>query len=151
MKRLLPILFIVLFMLTGCTEKPKAPAEPVSGEYRVLGVDGERTFPEWTALKFDFENEKFNFGAPVVTNDWIREGDLTVEGNRVTAVSNKPKSVMEGDQLKILGYITWVFEFQDDGTIRFIPEDSDEYTIYGTELNAESVLVRVADLAKPIE
>lgn len=172
MKRLILFLLAALLLLTGCkakvpeTAEPTKPTEstnpaepdesaeiagPVSGIYCVLGVDGERTYPEWTALKFDFENGKFNFGIPVVTNDWIRKGELTVEGNRITAVSNKQKSVFEDGQLKILGNITWVFEFQPDGTIRYIPEGSDEYTIYGTELNAESVLVRTGDLDKPLE
>ena len=181
MKRLILFLLAALLLLTGCkakvpeTAEPTKPAEPtestnpaeptestkpvesaeltgpVSGIYCVLGVDGERTYPEWTALKFDFENGKFNFGTPVVTEDWIRKGELTVEGNRITAVSNKQKSVFEDGQLKILGNITWVFEFQLDGTIRYIPEGSDEYTIYGTELNAESVLVRTGDLDKPLE
>ena len=126
------------------------PVEPVSGKYCVLGVYG-RTYPAYTALNFDFENNKFNFGLPTLDSSWIRRGELKVEGSRITAVCNRQKSDFVGDKLVLLGSFTWIFELEPDGSLRFIPEGSDEFQVYGTHLDADSVLLRVGDLDKPLD
>ena len=166
MKRILCVMLAAVLLLSGCTAAPMEPAEtaepvvtekpspegPVSGKYCVLGVDGERTYPERTALKFDFDTMGFNFGFPGATNAWIRVGTLEVEGSRVTAVcTSKHKTEFVGDELKTVGDYVWIFEFEDDGNVRFIPEGSDVFEVYGTQLSAESVLVRIGDLDEPLE
>ena len=143
-KCILCMLLIAVFFTAGCAA-PKEPAAPVSGKYCVLGADGERTFPEWTALSFDFENGSFKFGKPFTDSSWLRVGELAVEGNRITAVSNRQKAIMEGDQMKIEGYYTWIFELEADGRLRFIEEGSDTFDVYGTQLNKDSILVRIGD------
>ncbi len=125
-------------------------AEPISGKYCVLGVYG-RSYPDYTALRFDFENKKFNFGLPTLDSSWIRRGELKVEGSRITAVCNRQKSDFVGDKLVLLGSFTWIFELEPDGSLRFIPEGSDEFQVYGTHLDADSVLLRVGDLDKPLD
>ena len=132
------------------TETPE-PGALLSGQYCVQGFDGKRTYPDWTALNFDFENAAFDFGLPTTDSSWIRRGNLTVEGRRITAVCNRQKTAIEDGKLIELGAFTWVFEQNDDGTLRFLPELSDEFDVYGTKLSADSVLVRTGDLDKPIE
>ena len=144
-KYIICMLLIAIFLISACTAPASKPAGPVSGKYCVLGADGERTFPERTALSFDFENGSFNFGLPFTDSSWRRVGELTVEGNRITAVSNRQKAVMEGDQMKIEGYYTWIFELEADGRLRFVEEGSDTFDVYGTQLNKDSILVRIGD------
>jgi|GEM_PF-2813765 len=181
MKRILCILLAAILLLTGCaagrkestepvvteepavteepvvtdepavTEEPTAVEVPVSGKYCVLGVDGERTYPERTALKFDFENMKFDFGRPNEDSWWTRRGDLYVYDKLVMAVDITHKTIWLGGETKELGNWTWFFELKDDGTMRFLPNGSDYYEIYGTNLTADSVLVKVGDLDSPIE
>lgn len=146
MKRILCVLFILLLMLAGCAKTPEKPAEPVSGKYCVLGADGETTYPENTALKFDFENMEFNFGSPTTSSSWLRRGTLSVENGRITAVCNMQKYRIEGDDYIPDGYYTWVFEITGEGRLRFVPEESDDFETYGTLLDTGSILVRVGDL-----
>lgn len=146
MKKILCVLFVLLLMLTGCAKEPEKPAEPVSGKYCVIGVDGETTYPEYTALKFDFESMEFNFGQPNTPSSWIRKGALSVDNGRITAVCYKQKYRLEGDDLIPDGYYTWVFEIIGEGRLRFLPEDSDEFETYGTFLDAGSILTRIGDL-----
>ena len=146
MKRILSFILTALILLSvaGCA-KSKAPAEPVSGKFCVLGVDGEKTYPERTALNFDFENGKFDFGQPTSDSSWIRRGGLTVEGSRITAVCDRQKTAFEDGELKMLGNYTWIFELEADGRLRFIEEGSDTFDVYGTQLNKDSILVRIGD------
>ena len=123
----------------------------VSGKYCVLSADGEKTFPERTALSFDFENGRFNFGLPFTDSSWRRTGELIVEDSQITAVSDRDKAVAEGDQLKLVGKYTWVFKLDDEGRLRFVPDGSDVFDVYGTQLDAQSVLVRTGDLDKPLD
>lgn len=156
MKRILCVLFVcVLFvcmLFAGCAAPAKTSdlALPASGKYCVLGVDGKQTYPEYTALQFDFENKRFDFGVPFTDSSWVRAGTLNVEGNRITAVSNTHKSVPDGDGIKITGNYTWIFEFTNNGRLRFVPDGSDVFDVYGTQLNADSVLVFVGELDRTL-
>ena len=132
------------------TQAEAGPVEPVSGKYCVLGVYG-RTYPEYTALKFDFENNRFNFGFPTLNSSWDRKGELMVESSRITAVSDAPKSYSVENEQIVYTYYIWIFELEPDGSLRFIPEGSDTFELYGTQLNADSVLLRVGELDKPLE
>lgn len=148
----LAALIAALFLLSGCSAPTKKAPEPESGKYCVLGVDGERTYPEYTALKFDFDTMGFDFGFAHTLDSWNRVGTLAVDGSRITAVcTSKHKTEFVGDELKQVGDYVWVFELQDDGTLRFLPDESDVYEVYGTQLTAESVLVRVGGLDGPLE
>ena len=130
--------------------EPASPTGPVSGKYCVLGVDGKTTYPEWTALKFDFENNRFDFGRPHLDSSWTRKGEFTVEGSRITAVNDAGITYTEGDQMKTRECI-WLFELAPDGSLRFITEGSEVFEVYGTQLNEESVIVRTGDLDKSLE
>ena len=151
MKRFITVLLVSLLLLSGCTAKPEKAAEPVSGKYCVMGVDGERTYPESTAQRFDFENGRFRFQNPGEFNGWMTRGTLTVEGSRVTCVSNDQKVDWTKDPIEFLGNYTWIFELDPDGNLHFISEGSDTFHVYGTDLNDSNFLVRVGDLDKPLD
>lgn len=146
MKRTVCILFVLVMLISGCRvrQPEKEGAEPITGKYCVLGVDGERTYPDYTALKFDFEQASFNFGLPTSTSSWIRRGTLTVEDGVITAVSSSVKYARGEDGEPVPdGYYTWVFEIVGQGRLRFIEEKSDVFETYGTTLDSESILVLI--------
>ena len=75
-----------------------------------------------------------------------------MEGSRITVVADLPKYDMTKDPPEPIGNYIWIFEVKEDGTLRFVPEGSDEFKVdHGTfPLNENSVLVRTGDLKKPI-
>lgn len=131
------------------SETESVPTALQSGKYCLINGNGH-TYPEQSALKFDFENGLFDFGLESDYSSLRRIGKLRIDGDRITARTRTAKYEDETDRTVITGYVSWQFERMADGSLQFLPADSDPLIAHGMPLGAGSVLVRVGELDEPI-